>query len=374
MLSSEKDFVSTQNDVSERTSSSAPHSRSSSWKRKHRGSTREERRMRRSSRMNSVSMPDCSDTSSNRKGSTSSKECPFCTVRSFKTTSKGIIDSGSFSKSFSANSLLSSGSLNTGHISHQNNIQNNGGVSVDRARIGSIGSSDGSEGAPNASASLSFYRTLVLGYSSVGKSSFVQQLTHSNCQDDEDETDAPESGQTVSVELDGHESTMEFIDVNDLSELEYYRADAFLVMYSVSEPPSFTFASNLLNYLRHELGTDRTIFLVANKTDLVRQRLVPTLEAMQCASSNDCQYIEISTTLNVNLDELLVGILCSITRQLTPVQTTDNSRNTERRRSSSSSDSLPRSTSRALLAISNFFRQACRRERRKHVIPIPHFV
>lgn len=61
-----------------------------------------------------------------------------------------------------------------------------------------------------------------------------------------------------------------------MSDLECYRADAFVLMYAVSEPESFTLAANLLNHLRHDLGTDRTIFLVANKTDLVRQRVVPS--------------------------------------------------------------------------------------------------
>ena len=57
-------------------------------------------------------------------------------------------------------------------------------------------------------------------------------------------------------------------------DLECYRDDAYVLLYSVSEPESFTVAVSLLHYLRHELGTDRTIFLVANKSDLVRQRLV----------------------------------------------------------------------------------------------------
>ena len=47
-----------------------------------------------------------------------------------------------------------------------------------------------------------------------------------------------------------------------------------MLMYAVSEPESFTVAATLLTYLRQEMGTERTIFLVANKTDLVRRRLV----------------------------------------------------------------------------------------------------
>ncbi|CAG5132172.1 unnamed protein product [Candidula unifasciata] len=157
---------------------------------------------------------------------------------------------------------------------------------------------------------------------------------------------------------------MEFIDGADLSDLECYRADAFILMYAVSEPESFTFAVNLLNYLRHDLGTDRTIFLVANKTDLVRQRLVISQEAIRYTSSNDCHFLETSTALNLNLDELLIGILCNIKKQLIPVDDTENQENRHRLKRPNT-DRRSRSSGRALSAISNFIKHACRREDKK---------
>lgn len=171
--------------VSERGSSSAPHSRSNSFRKKHKSSTRRDKRMNHAARASSVSMPDCFDSDRFRKMSTSSKECPFCMVRSFKTTSKGIVDSGSFSKSLSSNSLLSSGSLNTSHGSNSSSIGDSRSASVDRTRTASVGSSDGSEGAPSICVTPSYFKTLVLGASKVGKSSLVHQFTRTDSQNGE---------------------------------------------------------------------------------------------------------------------------------------------------------------------------------------------
>ena len=57
-------------------------------------------------------------------------------------------------------------------------------------------------------------------------------------------------------------------------DLENYQVDAYILMYSVSEPASFGQAVSLLLYLRLDLGSDRPVYLVANKTDLVRQSRV----------------------------------------------------------------------------------------------------
>ncbi|KAH9493081.1 Deubiquitinating protein [Bulinus truncatus] len=90
---------------------SAPASRCNSWKNKRGGSTRRDKKKEHfiMARSNSASLPDCSDSNSRIKDSLSKQKCHLCMVRSFKTTSKGIIDSGSFSKSLRSNSLLSSG-------------------------------------------------------------------------------------------------------------------------------------------------------------------------------------------------------------------------------------------------------------------------
>ncbi|KAK0062846.1 GTP-binding protein REM 1 [Biomphalaria pfeifferi] len=357
--------------IPDRFFSSAPASRCNSWKNKRGGSARrDKKRAHNMARSNSVSLPDCSDTNSRLSDSLSKQKCHLCMVRSFKTTSKGIIDSGSFSKSLSSNSLLSSGSLNTSHGSGDFYSRS---FSIEQQRENSLDSSDESEKYQSSFSMPSYFRTLVLGAPGVGKTSLIQQLTRCDPSSDDEEPRFTETGAIVSVQLDSQESTMEFISSSDLDDLECYKADAYILMYAVTEPKSFTHAATLLNYLRQDLGTDRTIFLVANKCDLARQRLVPAIEARKFAVNNECNFLETSTALSVNMDELLVGILCSIKKQLTPLQDSEQKKNFQHK--SMSMERRPRSPKRALSAISNFLKSACRRDsRRRDVTPIPQLV
>ncbi|CAL1542298.1 unnamed protein product [Lymnaea stagnalis] len=349
-------------------SSSFPSSRCNSLKTKRGSSTRREKRWSHSmTRSNSVSLPDCSDSERRIAAPLSKQKCRMCTVRAFKTTSKGVVDSGSFSKSLSSNSLLSSGSLNTSHGSGDFYSRS---TSVERNRESSVDSNDDSEGAPSISSAPFYFRTVVLGAPGVGKSSLIQQLTRCDPSNDDDEPRFVDSGAIVSVQLDGQESTMEFISGSDLLDLECYKADAYILMYAVSEPESFTRASTLLTYLRQDMGTDRTMFLVANKSDLVRQRVVSSIEAKKFSQNNDCHFLETSTALNINIDQLLIGILCNIKKQLTPLSQHEQDNNF--RQKCPSTERRPRSPKRALSAISNFLKQACRRDsRRRDVTPVP---
>ena len=50
--------------------------------------------------------------------------------------------------------------------------------------------------------------------------------------------------------------------------------DAYVVVFSVTDPSTYNYAVNTVRKLRVESGTDRAIILVGNKIDLVRQRRV----------------------------------------------------------------------------------------------------
>ncbi|GFR74805.1 hypothetical protein ElyMa_003902400 [Elysia marginata] len=149
-------------------------------------------------RSNSASMPDCSNNSTTNKRNSiittttdatpelrnSYDNCPVCMVRSFKTTSKGnVVNTGSFCRVPSSNSLRSSGSLNTSHnTSMDSGSRRSSGYSQ---RAGSIDSGSGDENrptwlvppeVPNICVTPSYFRTLVLGSAGVGKTSLVQQF------------------------------------------------------------------------------------------------------------------------------------------------------------------------------------------------------
>lgn len=171
---------------------------------------------------------------------------------------------------------------------------------------------------PDNPANLSYFTIIVLGANGVGKTSITQQFMTSEYVAFDNSIDH-EGDNVVTVQLNGEESTLEFLDVyeNEVN-LEDVRADAYVVVFSIAHRDTFDVASDLLSNLRMDLGTDRSIILVGNKLDLVRKRKVKTEEAQDVATMYDARYLEVSAGLNHNIDELLVGMLALIRYKLDP--------------------------------------------------------
>ncbi|KAL0861637.1 hypothetical protein ABMA27_009131 [Loxostege sticticalis] len=131
-------------------------------------------------------------------------------------------------------------------------------------------------------------------------------------------TDDEFGEKSVSVLLDGEESELIFIDhpSTEMSVencLSTYEPHACVVVYSVVARSSFVRANELLSYLARESFTvDRTVVLVGNKADLARARQVTTNEGKALATTKDSKFIETSSGIQHNVDELLVGILKQI--------------------------------------------------------------
>lgn len=224
-------------------------------------------------------------------------------VRSFKTTSKGVIvNRGDSFKKKSTHSLMSTGSTVTD--------------ADGRARCNS-GNNNSLLGLGAGPAASSYFRVNMMGAAGVGKTSLAHQFLTSEYigHDDADE----QNQMTVTVLLDGEESTIEFIDPPDrnvISEGLEQLLDAYVVVFAINDHSSFETAQSLVRYLRVDYGTDRAILLVANKIDLVRKRKVTADEARLLATTFDCKYAETSAALNHYVDELLVGIISQIRLQL----------------------------------------------------------
>lgn len=65
--------------------------------------------------------------------------------------------------------------------------------------------------------------------------------------------------------------TFDFFSMQDIGESFF---DAFIFVFSVDDVTTFERAEEAMRRLRHDLGSDRPIILVANKIDLVRNRKV----------------------------------------------------------------------------------------------------
>ncbi|XP_039277681.1 ras-related protein Rap-2a isoform X1 [Nilaparvata lugens] len=163
------------------------------------------------------------------------------------------------------------------------------------------------------------FKVAMLGAAGVGKTALTYQFTTSEYICAYDTSLDEEFGQkTVSVLLDGQEAELEVIDhpASEMSVESFcstYNPDVFVVVYSVIDRKSFKVAEDMLLYLwKHDYMASKGVILVGNKADLERKREIPLAVGRKLANGCSCKFIETSSGLDHNVDELLVGILAQV--------------------------------------------------------------
>lgn len=92
-----------------------------------------------------------------------------------------------------------------------------------------------------------------------------------------------------------------------------YCPNGYMIVFAVDDEDSLDEAERTLSYLKkEEILQHQAVILVANKTDLVRSRLISTSNGKSLAMKYGVKYIETSPGINHNVDELLVGMLTQI--------------------------------------------------------------
>lgn len=92
--------------------------------------------------------------------------------------------------------------------------------------------------------------------------------------------------------------------------LSTYEPHGCVIVYSVVNRSSFRQAEEIVKYLwRENVTKEKAIILVGNKADLARSRVIPSAEGKALAKSIEAKFIETSSGIQHNVDELLVGIL-----------------------------------------------------------------
>ncbi|XP_054278914.1 ras-related protein rapB-like [Macrosteles quadrilineatus] len=233
----------------------------------------------------------------------------FYRLRSFSITPSGICNLGDSFKSRRSKSISSVSSTCS---------SNSGATPSNRDRIPS-NASQNSTSLTEDEPVTSTFKVAMLGGTAVGKTALTYQFTTSEYICAYDTSLDEEFGQkTVSVLLDGQEAELEIID-HPSSEMSVetfcltYNPDVFVVVYSVVERKSFKVAEDILLFLwKNDYMTTRGVILVGNKADLERKREIPTAVGRKLANSCGCKFIETSSGLDHNVDELLVGILAQV--------------------------------------------------------------
>ncbi|XP_046803069.1 uncharacterized protein LOC111678629 [Lucilia cuprina] len=244
-------------------------------------------------------------------------------LRSFSITSHGVCNLGDSlrsRRSRSINSVTSTGTSNSGKDRHNSNAsRTSGDILFESDKINASQGVGGVAGNIGGKAQIPVYKIAMLGASGVGKTTLTYQFTTSDYICAYDLSLDDDYGQkTVSVLVDGIETDLEIIDhpACEMSAEAFcstYNIDLFVVVYSVVDRSSFKQAEKILQYLKeNEMLLTRGAILVGNKTDLERHREVNRQMARKLAKEIACKFIETSSGLDHNVDELLVGIVAQV--------------------------------------------------------------
>ncbi|XP_066578983.1 GTP-binding protein REM 2 [Amia ocellicauda] len=149
-------------------------------------------------------------------------------------------------------------------------------------------------------------RIALLGQNGVGKSSLTTALCGGNDRTASVDSDnIAEDGMVSTVMMDEEEVTVIIYD-NWRQDLSLLRVDVCVLVFSVTDRRSFHRTAQLRLQLR-ESHPNTPIILAGNKSDLVRSREVSGHEAQSSAALFDCQYVELSASLDHRVTELLQG-------------------------------------------------------------------
>jgi len=234
-------------------------------------------------------------------------------MRNFSTSGKRIINKG--------DSILSRSNLSINQIGSREEVQggmrrNSRAVSEYSINQSSLYNSNEEETDVKLGTDHDvIHRVLMLGSTDVGKSAICSQVLSSEHANTYDTVESSVEKEVI-ISVDDEESTIVFVDhpagdmeVEDLIE-SYSPVSCFLVVMAVDDDTSMFEAKAVLTYLTEEgLCKGRAIILVANKTDLVRNRIVSIEDGQALARRHGVKYIETSPGINHNIDELLVGVI-----------------------------------------------------------------
>jgi len=154
------------------------------------------------------------------------------------------------------------------------------------------------------------YNIVVIGGSSVGKTSLLSRFVTGTFSEDYDPT-IEESFQKQ-VEIDGEEFVLDIVDTGgqefffDRANLDKYfeNAEGFLMVYSIVDKNSFAELQQFKEGIEKKKGKKEVpMMIVGNKVDLENQRQVTLADGRQFAKKLNAFFTETSAKSNQNIND-----------------------------------------------------------------------
>lgn len=155
------------------------------------------------------------------------------------------------------------------------------------------------------------YKLVMLGDGGVGKTAITIRFVSDRFVQEYDPT--VEDAYKKEHQIDGKEITVEIIDTAGQEEYtsglqdKFIRGgEGFILVYSITSRSSLQRVKDIRNKIAWTKDSeDVAMILVGNKTDLVKERQVPTLEGKEVAHEFGCPFLETSAKTGENVAECM---------------------------------------------------------------------
>lgn len=160
-------------------------------------------------------------------------------------------------------------------------------------------------------------RIVIIGDTSVGKTSILNQLIEQTFQEYEQST-VGANYQLYVEEIDGKKVEIQIWDTagqekfKSLGPIYYRNARGAAVVFDVTNRHTFDDLTEWITAFTEVAGTDTAIFIVANQIDRADARQVDSDEVKKWADSNDYKVFETSAKTGVGIKELFHEIATEI--------------------------------------------------------------
>ena len=168
----------------------------------------------------------------------------------------------------------------------------------------------------NLNKEVNIFKCLLLGHSSVGKTTFFKCFMGNNSINGISTVGiefidivAEVYGEKIILQIHDTAGQERFASIaNNLIR----QADGVLLFYDITQKESFNKVSNWINAIKENSEKNVEIILIANKIDLYEKRDVAKTEAIDYAKSQNIKYFECSCQKKLNVYEILNEIILSM--------------------------------------------------------------